>query len=129
MSEATTRPAETAKPAAKAPARPAKGADRRDFLVGLIGLSWMATGFITMSLALLGMVATHLLLEIGPDGEQTWPHDLAGGRASALFAVLAGVTLALLTGGRKPLRGRDRWRCHACTQTVAQPVIHSATGS
>ena len=32
---------------------------------------------------------------------------LAGGRASALFAVLAGVGLALATGAREPVRGRD----------------------
>ena len=65
---------------------------------------------VARALALLGMVATHLLPEIGPDGQQTWATDLAGGRASALFAVLAGITMALLTGGRTPLRGRDRWR-------------------
>ena len=28
---------------------------------------------VARALALLGMVATHLLLEIGPDGEQFWP--------------------------------------------------------
>jgi hypothetical protein len=48
-------------------------------------------------LALLGMVATHLLDERTPDGGLTFGQWLAGGRSSALFAVLAGVSLALMT--------------------------------
>jgi hypothetical protein len=32
------------------------------------------------------------------------PHEIAGGRASALFAVLAGVSLALISGGSRPER-------------------------
>jgi uncharacterized membrane protein len=55
-------------------------------------------------LALLGMVATHVLDARTPDGEVATAQLLAGGRASALFAVLAGVSLALMT--REPLRGR-----------------------
>jgi hypothetical protein len=58
--------------------------------------------------ALLGMVTTHVLDERGPDGGLTLGQWLAGGRASALFAVLAGVTLALMTGGRTPVAGRER---------------------
>lgn len=65
---------------------------------------------VARALALLGMVATHLLPDLTAAGEQTWPHALAGGRASALFAVLAGVALALLTGRRTPLVGEDRAR-------------------
>lgn len=56
-------------------------------------------------LALFGMVATHVLDERTPAGDLTLGQWLAGGRASALFAVLAGVSLALMT--REPLRGRD----------------------
>jgi uncharacterized membrane protein len=59
-------------------------------------------------LALLGMVATHVLLDRGPDGDLTVSHAIAGGRAAALFAVLAGVTLALITGRREPVVGRER---------------------
>lgn len=59
-------------------------------------------------LALLGMIATHVLDERSPDGGLTFGQWLAGGRASALFAVLAGVTLALTTGGRTPVAGRER---------------------
>lgn len=60
-------------------------------------------------LALLGMVATHVLDERTPAGDLTAAQWLAGGRASALFAVLAGVSLALMT--REPLHGRHlAWR-------------------
>ena len=59
-------------------------------------------------LALLGMVATHVLDSHQPDGDLSFAQAVAGGRASSLFAVLAGVTLALMTGGREPVRGRER---------------------
>ncbi|MBS44816.1 MAG: hypothetical protein CMH83_16950 [Nocardioides sp.] len=51
------------------------------------------------------MVATHVLDPTDADGSVTTVQWLAGGRASALFAVLAGVSLALVTGGRRPERG------------------------
>jgi uncharacterized membrane protein len=50
-------------------------------------------------LALLGMMAAHML----PDDR--WQHEVSAGRASALFAVLAGVSLALMTGGDRRHRG------------------------
>ena len=53
-------------------------------------------------LALLGMVATHALVAFNADGVAV-VQQIAGGRASALFAVLAGVSLALMSGGREPL--------------------------
>jgi uncharacterized membrane protein len=60
-------------------------------------------------LALLGMVATHVLDARTPGGDLATGQWLAGGRASALFAVLAGVSLGLMT--RAPLRGRAlAWR-------------------
>ena len=64
-------------------------------------------------LALLGMVATHVLLDRTPEGDLTFSQWLAGGRASALFAVLAGVSLALMTGRRVPVHGRERVRASA----------------
>lgn len=49
------------------------------------------------ALALFGMMATHLLPE-SVDGETvSWWQQVAGGRAAALFALLAGVSLALVT--------------------------------
>jgi len=56
-------------------------------------------------LALLGMVATHVLDSHTPAGDLTTAQWLAGGRASALFAVLAGVSLALMTP--RPLPPRE----------------------
>jgi hypothetical protein len=61
-------------------------------------------------LALLGMVATHVLVARDPDGTLSLGQALAGGRASALFAVLAGVSIALVTGRDRPLAGRARAR-------------------
>ncbi|WP_322938580.1 heparan-alpha-glucosaminide N-acetyltransferase domain-containing protein [Nocardioides bizhenqiangii] len=84
-------------PAAAGPARPGR----------LVGLD------VARCLALLGMVATHVLLDFTPEGDLSFSQWLAGGRASALFAVLAGVSLALMTGGREPARGRDRVRASA----------------
>ncbi len=59
-------------------------------------------------LALLGMVATHVLDTFDDDGGLATAQWLAGGRASALFAVLAGVSLALMTGREEPVTGRER---------------------
>lgn len=56
-------------------------------------------------LALLGMMATHIVPGV-VDGEVAFAHQVAAGRASALFAVLAGLSLALVAGHRGPLRGR-----------------------
>lgn len=55
------------------------------------------------------MVATHVLADRDPAGDLVLGQLVAGGRASALFAVLAGVTIALGTGRRQPVRGRERW--------------------
>jgi uncharacterized membrane protein len=48
------------------------------------------------ALALFGMMSTHLLTD-NVDGTVTWWQQLSGGRAAALFALLAGVSLALVT--------------------------------
>ena len=56
-------------------------------------------------LAVLGMVAVHVLPAENADGSVALPEQLAGGRSSAAFAVLAGVGVALATR-----RATDRWR-------------------
>lgn len=60
-------------------------------------------------LALLGMMATHLLptFESNASLTPTWIGLTFSGRAAALFAVLAGVGLALSTGKHKPVQGPD----------------------
>lgn len=66
----------------------------------------LARGF-----ALIGMAATHMLAVQSPDtGRLTLVGWVAAGRASALFAVLAGVSLALVTGGTRPTSGGARAR-------------------
>lgn len=59
-------------------------------------------------LALLGMVATHVLDGRTAGDELGLGQALAGGRASALFAVLAGLSIALMTGRPSPPAGRRR---------------------
>jgi uncharacterized membrane protein len=59
--------------------------------------------------ALLTMAATHLLVvRNAADGSLTVVGWLFAGRASALFAVLAGVSMALVTGGTTPVTGPVR---------------------
>ncbi|WP_329373073.1 DUF418 domain-containing protein [Streptomyces sp. NBC_01483] len=80
----------------------------------LIGLD-LARG-----LAVLGMYAAH----IGPDpsvgGPLGWAMEVARGRSSALFALLAGFTLVLLTGRPQPRTGR------AGRQAMGRVLIRSA---
>lgn len=73
---------------------------------------------VARALALLGMMSVHLLPEVHEDGTLTPAFLVSAGRASALFAVLAGVGLALATGGSRP-RLRPRARVAAATLTRA----------
>lgn len=59
------------------------------------------------ALAVFGMLAAHLLTIEEPlrlSDPSTWI-DAVNGRSSILFALLAGVSIALITGGRMPHRG------------------------
>src|SRR4029079_12296833 len=59
------------------------------------------------AVALVGMASLHILPLMTAAGAETVAGAVAAGRASALFAVLAGVGVALGTGGRTPpARGR-----------------------
>ncbi len=51
--------------------------------------------------ALLGVMAVHSLYEANPDGTPTWSFSVFGGRSAALFAVLAGLGIAFITGSRQ----------------------------
>jgi uncharacterized membrane protein len=62
----------------------------------------------TRGLAVLGMVAVHVLPSEDDDGGVALAEAVAGGRSSAAFAVLAGVGVALATRGTD--RGRQRVR-------------------
>jgi uncharacterized membrane protein len=73
-------------------------------------------------LALFGMMATHTLPLRDPEtGELTWVGLLFDGRASALFAVLAGLSLALVSGRTTPYAGPAlrRARIHITVRAFA----------
>ncbi|MFD9888561.1 heparan-alpha-glucosaminide N-acetyltransferase domain-containing protein [Amycolatopsis sp. NPDC059027] len=55
----------------------------------------------TRGIALVGMMAVHSLYESTESGAPTLSFTIFGGRAAAAFAVLAGVTIAFLTGRRR----------------------------
>ena len=74
-------------------------------------------------LALIGMAATHIFPSTDPDGSVHLSHTIAAGRASALFAVLAGVSLALATGGRTPPRARALWAARAGVAVRAAALV------
>lgn len=64
---------------------------------------------VARGLAVLGMFTAH----IGPEVDHplgSWLLQLAHGRSSILFAVLAGVSLAILTGRNIPYEGREMAR-------------------
>lgn len=52
---------------------------------------------VARGVALLGMMAVHVFPAERPDGSVTLVHQVASGRSSALFALLAGVGLSLLS--------------------------------
>ncbi|MDW4908844.1 heparan-alpha-glucosaminide N-acetyltransferase domain-containing protein [Streptomyces sp. ADMS] len=57
---------------------------------------------VARGLALVGMFSVHVFGAFEPDDSPTVAWQLAGGRSSATFALVAGVGLALTTGGRTP---------------------------
>ena len=57
---------------------------------------------VARAVALLGMMSVHVLPELDADGSITPAYLVFAGRASALFALLAGTGLALMTGGARP---------------------------
>jgi uncharacterized membrane protein len=59
------------------------------------------------AIAVIGMITMHLSPPLHADGGPTLATTVIAGRAAALFAVLAGVGVALSTGGSAPPRGRD----------------------
>lgn len=76
---------------------------------------------VARGLAVLGMMTAH----VGPDDHGPVPPggfaQLADGRPSALFVVLAGVSLALLSGGTSPATGRAMTR--ARTRIVVRAFL------
>jgi uncharacterized membrane protein YeiB len=63
---------------------------------------------VARGVALLGMIAVHVIDDMDSRGNPTLTTEVAAGRASTLFVMLAGVGLALLSGGQRPAEGRAR---------------------
>jgi uncharacterized membrane protein len=80
---------------------------------------------VARALALLGMMSVHLLPEVHDDGTLTPAFLVSAGRASALFALLAGVGLALATGGSSP---RLRPRVPVTAATLTRAVLITLVG-
>ncbi|MGO4253476.1 heparan-alpha-glucosaminide N-acetyltransferase domain-containing protein [Paenarthrobacter sp. TAF1] len=82
--------------------------------------------------ALLGMMATHLMPTFGPAPQ--WEPTMVGlvfsGRSAALFAVLAGIGLALSTGKQDPRSGKELWSARAgvAMRAVVIAVVGLALG-
>lgn len=63
---------------------------------------------VARGLALFGMMATHVFDTFNGDGVPTAATVIAGGRSAATFVLVAGVSLAFMSGGRTVVHGRDR---------------------
>jgi len=61
---------------------------------------------VARGVALIGIVVVNVLPAMTETGEPRLVWTLLGGRAAALFALIAGISIALLSGGRRPPVGR-----------------------
>lgn len=77
---------------------------------------------VARGLALLGMMVVHILPAADADGRITTAWSVSAGTASALFAVVAGVGIALSSGRREQLVGR-RWQGAAMSLLVRALLI------
>ncbi|MGY1617071.1 heparan-alpha-glucosaminide N-acetyltransferase domain-containing protein [Geodermatophilus sp. SYSU D00691] len=76
--------------------------------------------------ALIGMMAVHVLDPVGADGTPSLSWNLAAGKSAALFALLAGVGVAFSSGRRRRPRGRA-WVASAGS-LVTRALIIGAVG-
>ena len=72
------------------------------------------------------MMSIHIAPAIGTDGSTSTTYLIASGRSAALFALLAGVGLALASGGPTPRRGRPLLAAMAAT--VARAAVLALVG-
>lgn len=92
-------------------ARAGVGARLRENIRRLDGPPRLPGIDLARGLAVIGMFAAHLytLPEVILTDPSTWT-GIPGGRSSILFALLAGVSIALVTGGTQPVTGARRAR-------------------
>jgi uncharacterized membrane protein len=65
--------------------------------------------------ALPGMMAMHTLDAFDDEGTPTTATLVAAGRSTATFVLVAGVSLAFMSGGRRVVQGQDRRRWRAAS--------------
>ncbi len=63
---------------------------------------------VARGVALLGMMAVHVFDTFDEGGSPSATTVIAGGRSAATFALVAGVSVAFLSGGRRVVQGRAR---------------------
>ncbi|MGY1643826.1 heparan-alpha-glucosaminide N-acetyltransferase domain-containing protein [Geodermatophilus sp. SYSU D00703] len=63
---------------------------------------------IARGVALIGMLAANVFEVLTADGRTTLAGETVIGRAATMFAMVAGISLAFITGGRRPVQGRAR---------------------
>jgi uncharacterized membrane protein len=63
---------------------------------------------VARGIALIGMFATHVFGTLDDNDNPTTAHVVASGRAATTFVLVAGVSLAFLSGGRRGVHGRER---------------------
>jgi uncharacterized membrane protein len=61
---------------------------------------------VARGVALIGIVAVNVLPDQGPSGEPLLVWAVLAGRPAALFALIAGISIALQSGGQRPPTGR-----------------------
>lgn len=87
------------------------------------GTSRLAGVDAARGLALFGIIAVHALLDTTDDGVPTLGYMVFGGRSAALFAVLAGVSFAFMTGRARVRVGPDLVTAAATLATRAGVVL------
>ena len=63
---------------------------------------------VARGIALIGMMAVHIFATFDRHGTPTLATVLAGGRSATTFVLIAGVSLAFLSGGQRVVEGRAR---------------------
>jgi len=118
----TAPPRSTSAPRQGAATRNVTSADGRRTKRRIMGVD-VARGF-----ALIGMIAVHVLSATNAAGEPSLEWTLFAGHSAALFATLAGVSLAFMTGGRTP-RPASRGLPAAASLHGGRPVTAPGHGS
>lgn len=63
---------------------------------------------VARGIALIGMMAVHVFATFNRNGTPTLATEIAAGRSATMFVLVAGLSLAFLSGGRRVVEGRTR---------------------